>query len=126
MVLILGDSLKIQSFSALGCATLALCSFEVPSRYLHRCVLCLLYVPSIPTYLSVLQKYFTFRASPHKRHRRTTLSQSEPISGLEALFRLARSRAPCACASYIDTLLLFIVTIGRTGTNRTHICGPEI
>ena len=47
--------------------------------------------------------------------RRTTLSQSEPISGLEALFRLARSRAPCACASYVDTLLLFIVTIGRTG-----------
>ena len=47
--------------------------------------------------------------------RLTTLSQSEPISGLEALFRLARNRAPCACASYIDTLLLFIVTIGRTG-----------
>ena len=76
MVLILGDSLKIRSFSAFGCATLALCSFEVPSSYLHRCVLCLLYVPSIPTYLPVLQKYFTFRASPH--HRRAA-HDSEPI-----------------------------------------------
>ena len=42
------------------------------------CVLCLLYVPSVPTYLPVLQKYFTFRASPHKRHRRKA-HDSEPI-----------------------------------------------
>ena len=38
-------------------------------------------------------------------HRHTTLSQSEPISGLEALLRLAHSHAPCACASYVNSLL---------------------
>ena len=42
------------------------------------CVLCLLYVPSVPTYLPVLPKFFTFRASPHMRHRRTA-HDSEPI-----------------------------------------------
>ena len=28
--------------------------------FLHMCVLCLLYVPSVPTDLPVLEKYFTF------------------------------------------------------------------
>ena len=39
--------------------------------------------------------------------RRTTLSQSEPISGLEALFRLVRSRAPYACTSYVHVLTIY-------------------
>ena len=33
------------------------------------------------------------------------MHDSEPISGLEALLRLAQSRAPCVCASYVDSLL---------------------
>ena len=39
--------------------------------------------------------------------QRMTLSQLEPISGLEALFRLARGRAPCACASYRHALTIY-------------------
>ena len=58
-------------------------SLYVHSRS-HRgsyiCVFCVFCTFRVfrPTYLPVLQKYFTFRASPHKRHRRTA-HDSEPI-----------------------------------------------
>ena len=78
------------------------------------------------TYIGVFCVFCTFRVfrPTYPFFKNTLLLERVHIRGTgarlwanrsqsPAFFRLAWSRAPCACASDIDTLLLFIVTIGR-------------
>ena len=51
--------------------------FDIAEPFLHMCVLCLLYVPSVPTYLPVLQKYFTFTIYSDKLTIDRTVGRSE-------------------------------------------------
>ena len=90
---------------------------EVPTYVF--CVFCTFRVfrPTYPFFKNtlLLERVHIRRGTGGRRTTLSSLSQLGSISGLEALFRLARSRAPCACASYVDTLLLVVVTIGRMG-----------